>query len=69
MHKNYESNIVCRYLNEENPQEKKKLMYGLSQTKEPWILKRFLELAKNESNVRSQVKQIIFVENFDIVDS
>jgi len=48
------SAMFKRYLNEENPQEKKKLMYGLSQTKEPWILKRFLELAKNESNVRSQ---------------
>lgn len=46
--------MFTRYLNEENPQEKKKLMYGLSQTKEPWILKRFLEMAKNESNVRSQ---------------
>jgi len=29
-------------------------LYGLAQVKEPWILHRFLQLAKNESNVRSQ---------------
>jgi len=46
--------MFSRYVNEINSQEKSKLLYGLSQVKEPWILERFLGLAKNESNVRSQ---------------
>ena len=43
-----------RYTREINSQEKSKLLYGLSQVKEPWIIDRFLVLAKNESNIRSQ---------------
>jgi len=43
-----------RYLNEKNAQEKKKLLYGLARIKEPWILRRFLLLAKDEKNIRSQ---------------
>ena len=43
-----------RYVNEINSQEKSKLLFGLSRVKEPWILERFLVLAKNESNIRSQ---------------
>ena len=43
-----------RYLKEKNSQQKSKLLYGLSQVKETWILERFLILAKNESNIRSQ---------------
>lgn len=43
-----------RYLAETNAQEKRKLLYGLAQIREPWVLRRFLNLAKNESNVRSQ---------------
>merc|ERR1719323_2297680 len=33
---------------------RKKLLYGLVSIKEPWILQRFIILAKNESNIRSQ---------------
>jgi len=48
-------NIVLeRYLNETNAQEKRKLLYGLAQIREPWVLHRFVNLAKNESYVRSQ---------------
>ena len=48
-------NIVLeRYLNETNAQEKRKLLYGLAQIREPWVLHRFVNLAKNESFVRSQ---------------
>ena len=43
-----------RYLAEGNAQEKRKLLYGLCSIKEPWILNRLMNLAKNETNVRSQ---------------
>ncbi|KAK3612374.1 hypothetical protein CHS0354_031967 [Potamilus streckersoni] len=43
-----------RYLNEAVPQEKIKLLYGLAQTKETWLLVRFIEYAKDEDKVRSQ---------------
>ena len=46
--------MFSRYTSEINSQEKAKLLYGLSQVKEPWIIERFLVLAKNESNIRSQ---------------
>jgi len=46
--------VFNRYLNETNAQEQRKLIYGLAQIREPWVLRRFLNLAKNESNVRSQ---------------
>jgi len=46
--------MFSRYTSEINSQEKSKLLYGLSQVKEPWIIERFLVLAKNESNIRSQ---------------
>ena len=46
--------MFSRYVAEINSQEKAKLLYGLSQIKEPWVLSRFLVLAKNESNIRSQ---------------
>lgn len=46
--------MFSRYTQEINSQEKAKLLYGLSQVKEPWIIERFLVLAKNESNIRSQ---------------
>ena len=46
--------MFTRYTSEINSQEKAKLLYGLSQVKEPWIIERFLVLAKNESNIRSQ---------------
>jgi len=43
-----------RYLDESNAQEKRKLLYGLAQIKEQWILHRFILLAQNETYVRSQ---------------
>lgn len=46
--------VFDRFLNEKNAQEKKKLLYGLARFKEPWVLHRFVQMAKNESNVRSQ---------------
>ncbi|XP_058986694.1 aminopeptidase A [Musca domestica] len=42
------------FLDEQNASEKLKLMYGLAGIREPWILKRFIDLAWNEDNVRSQ---------------
>jgi len=46
--------LLQRYLAEKNAQEKRKLLYGLAQIKEPWVLHRFIDLAKDESNIRSQ---------------
>ena len=46
--------MLERYLSEVNAQEKRKLLYGLCQIKEPWILNRLMLLAQNETNVRSQ---------------
>ena len=46
--------MLERYINEENAQEKKKLLYGLAFIGEPWILKQFIRLAANETIVRSQ---------------
>ncbi|XP_069668648.1 aminopeptidase A-like isoform X2 [Periplaneta americana] len=42
------------YLNETDAQERIKLLSGLAHSSEPWILKRYIELSKNETNVRSQ---------------
>ena len=47
--------VFDRFVAEGNAQEKRKLMYGLAAVKEPWIIHRFIDLAQNESNVRSQV--------------
>lgn len=46
--------LLERYLAETNAQQKRKLLYGLAQAREPWVLHRFIQLAKNESYVRSQ---------------
>lgn len=43
-----------KYTTETVPQEKTKLLYGLSRTKKVWLLSRYLEMTKNESLVRSQ---------------
>ena len=43
-----------RYLQETNAQEKAKLLYGLAYIKEPWVLHRFINLATNETLIRSQ---------------
>lgn len=39
---------------EPDAQEKAKLMYGLTAIQVPWILKQFVDLAEDESNIRSQ---------------
>ena len=46
--------VFERAVKEENAQEKKKLWYGLAQIREPWILHRYLDLAQNETIIRSQ---------------
>ncbi|XP_043192458.1 glutamyl aminopeptidase-like isoform X2 [Amphibalanus amphitrite] len=43
-----------RYINENNSQQKNKLVNGLAAVRQPWLLSRLLNLAKNESYVRSQ---------------
>lgn len=42
------------YLDEGDAQEKSKLMQSLVAIQSPWILKRFIDLAWDESNVRGQ---------------
>jgi len=42
------------YLAEHDPQEKSRLRVSLTQGREPWILARLIERAKNEDYVRSQ---------------
>nr|CAD7266750.1 unnamed protein product [Timema shepardi] len=42
------------YVNETDAQERTKLLYGLASVPEPWLLHRYIEYAKDESNVRSQ---------------
>ncbi|GFG31124.1 hypothetical protein Cfor_00773 [Coptotermes formosanus] len=42
------------YLDEPDAQERMKLLQGLAQSSEPWILQRYIQFAKIESNVRSQ---------------
>nr|CAD7433373.1 unnamed protein product [Timema monikensis] len=42
------------YMNETDAQERTKLLYGLASVPEPWLLHRYIEYAKDESNVRSQ---------------
>ena len=48
------STMLKRYQAETNAQEKSKLLRGLAWIDQPWIVHRFLTLAKNESIVRSQ---------------
>ncbi|KAK6629881.1 hypothetical protein RUM43_003702 [Polyplax serrata] len=43
-----------RYLHEKNVQEKINMLRALAAVKEPWLLSRYVELSKNETNVRSQ---------------
>ncbi|XP_060068640.1 glutamyl aminopeptidase-like [Ylistrum balloti] len=43
-----------KYTTETVPQEKTKLLYGLSRTKKVWLLSRYLGMTKNESLVRTQ---------------
>ncbi|XP_017039730.2 glutamyl aminopeptidase [Drosophila ficusphila] len=42
------------FVNESDASEKSKLMYGLSAVQTPWILKRYIDLAWNETYVRGQ---------------
>jgi glutamyl aminopeptidase len=46
--------VLLRFQAETNAQEKRKLLYGLAQVREPWVLHRFLRLAGNETVVRRQ---------------
>ena len=46
--------MLDRYMGETNAQEKSKLLKGLAWINEPWVIKQFLRLAKNETIVRSQ---------------
>jgi len=46
--------MLNRFMNEQNAQEKRKLLSGLAYIRKPWILKQFLNRAKNETIVRSQ---------------
>ena len=46
--------MLDRYVKEQNAQEKKKMLNGLCRIGEPWLIKRFLTLAQNETIVRSQ---------------
>nr|CAD7440857.1 unnamed protein product [Timema bartmani] len=42
------------FLKEEDAQEKRKLMIGLASAPQPWLINRYIQYAKNESNVRSE---------------
>lgn len=46
--------MLQRYMSETNAQEKIKLLKGLAWIDQPWILRQFIRLAKNETVVRSQ---------------
>lgn len=46
--------MLKRYQSETNAQEKSKLLQGLAWIDQPWILERFIRLAKNETIVRRQ---------------
>ena len=46
--------MLQRYQSETNAQEKSKLLRGLAWIDQPWIINRFLRLAKNETIVRGQ---------------
>jgi len=46
--------MLIRFMAEENPAEKRKLLYGLAFAREPWILSQFLNLSGNETIVRQQ---------------
>ncbi|KAI5749139.1 hypothetical protein M8J76_004903 [Diaphorina citri] len=44
----------AKFREESNPQEQIKMLGGLSSVKEPKLLEKFLEMAKDEKNIRSQ---------------
>lgn len=46
--------MLQRYISESNAQEKAKLLRGLAWIDQPWVIRQFLRLAKNETIVRSQ---------------
>ena len=46
--------MLDKYKEESNAQEKLKLLRGLTAINEPWILAYLLELAKNDTIIRSQ---------------
>jgi hypothetical protein len=46
--------MLDKYMNESNAQEKLKLLRGLTAISEPWILSYLLQLAKDDTIIRSQ---------------
>ena len=46
--------MLDKYMTESNAQEKLKLLRGLTAISEPWILSYLLQLAKDETIIRSQ---------------
>jgi glutamyl aminopeptidase len=46
--------MLQRYMDETNAQEKTKLLKGLAWINQPWMIRQFLRLAKNETIVRGQ---------------
>jgi len=46
--------MLQRYMEETNAQEKTKLLKGLAWINQPWMIRQFIRLAKNETIVRSQ---------------
>jgi len=46
--------MLQRYTDETNAQEKTKLLKGLAWINQPWMIRQFLRLAKNETIVRGQ---------------
>ena len=46
--------MLERYISESNAQEKSKLLRGLAWIDQPWVIRQFLTLAKNETIVRGQ---------------
>jgi len=46
--------MLDRYMDETNAQEKAKLLKGLAWIDQPWMIRQFLRLAKNETIVRGQ---------------
>lgn len=48
------STMWSKYQEESNPQEQMKIMNGLASVKDTKLLEKFLEMAKDEKNIRSQ---------------
>lgn len=49
-----------RYLIEGSGHEKRKLLYGLAHVREPWLIKRYLDLTLDESKIKMQDAYFIY---------